>query len=87
MFASATPGDLSKRTLEADDKLAICDIYPLAKDPAYCPVDGAVTDGKAGCAMGGGGAPGRRWPLAVAGAAAALALGLLRRRPRAGRRR
>jgi hypothetical protein len=37
MFASATQGDLSKRSLEADDKQAVCDIYPLSKDPAFCP--------------------------------------------------
>jgi hypothetical protein len=43
MFASATPGDLSKRTLEPDDQQAVCDIYPLNKDPVYCPAEGGGT--------------------------------------------
>lgn len=79
MFASAPPGDLSKRTLEADDKQAVCDIYPLASDPAYCPVDGSGDSGKAGCALGGGRDATPRWPLPAALVAAA-APGIRRRR-------
>ena len=90
MFASATPGDTSKRTLEADDKQAVCDIYPLAKDPAYCPADGttgASSVARQGCALAGGGdgdgSRQARWP-AAAGLAWALALAARRRPSRAG---
>ena len=65
MFASAVPGDLSKRTLEPDDQQAVCDIYPLARDPAYCPTDSTGSTGtgdsgsggllsKGGCALAAG---------------------------------
>jgi hypothetical protein len=37
MFASALPGDVSKRTLEADDRAAVCAIYPAGEpDPLAC---------------------------------------------------
>jgi hypothetical protein len=36
MFASAEPGDLQKRTLAPDDKRAICEMYPIARDPQSC---------------------------------------------------
>jgi MYXO-CTERM domain-containing protein len=36
MFPSANPGDLGKRTLEDDDRQALCDIYPVASDPKAC---------------------------------------------------
>jgi MYXO-CTERM domain-containing protein len=55
MFASADPGDIQKRTLEADDKAAICAIYPVASDPMTCPT--ALEPGGSGgcgCAVGGG---------------------------------
>jgi len=40
MFVSANTGELSKRTIESDDRQAMCDIYPIAEDPGECnPVD------------------------------------------------
>lgn len=47
MFASARPGDTSKRDLAQDDINAVCDTYP----PGYSGVAGPVP--KAGCAFGG----------------------------------
>jgi hypothetical protein len=42
MFASADPGDTSKRTLEPDDQQAVCDSYPLGMDdPMACPASGS----------------------------------------------
>ncbi|HVR64462.1 MAG TPA: hypothetical protein VMU50_21325 [Polyangia bacterium] len=91
MFASATPGDTSKRTLEPDDKQAICDIYPLASDPAFCPADGTSNSSAVdnpGCALAGGAAPGTPWPPApAAGLAWALVLAASRRPSRARRGR
>jgi hypothetical protein len=56
MFASAEPGDVTKRTLESDDQLAICETYPLGKpDPLICP---APDDG-GGCAVASPGSAGR----------------------------
>jgi len=80
-FPSAMPGDTSKRTLSADDKQAICDIYPLAKDPAYCPADGANgSDSKSGCMLAGGDDPVRPDPLPAAAMASALTLVVWHRR-------
>jgi hypothetical protein len=42
MYASAIPGDIDKRSLEADDIKAACDIYPSGEAD------------RGGCAMGGG---------------------------------
>ncbi len=36
MFPSANPGDVGKRTLAEDDRLALCEIYPAASDPMAC---------------------------------------------------
>jgi hypothetical protein len=79
MFASATPGDTAKRTLAPDDTQAICDIYPLAADPKYCPDKDPVPP-KQGCALAaeaGSGAGG-----AALAAAGAIALVSRRRRGR-----
>jgi MYXO-CTERM domain-containing protein len=87
MFASAKPGDVSKRTLEADDKQAVCDVYPLANDPAYCPAAtaAAVEPSKPfGCAVAP--AEGTTGARATAGLLTLAATALvLRRRQRAGR--
>jgi len=84
MFASAAPGDTQKRTLESDDRQAICDIYPIAKDPMSCPAPGGGTGCQ--CAIDvGSPVTGRRgsWaaPIAVT-TLAGLWLGLARRRAR-----
>jgi hypothetical protein len=83
MFASATPGDVAKRTLSPDDKLAVCEIYPLAEDPK---VYKTYPDEEAGCACAlDGASDGRRGAgllVALAGVVASLAL---RRRGRSRR--
>jgi MYXO-CTERM domain-containing protein len=82
MFASATPGDVGKRTLAPDDKLAVCEIYPLADDPK---VYKTYPDEETGCAcaVDGAGGAGRGAGVLVAlvGVVASLAL---RRRGRSG---
>jgi len=40
MFPSTTPGDVGKRTLEADDRAGVCAIYPAAANP--CPSGGSA---------------------------------------------
>jgi hypothetical protein len=82
MFASAIQGDLSKRTLEADDKQAVCDIYPLSRDPASCP-DGTVP--RAGCSVTSPAPAGRTGPWSIL--TVLLGLSLRRRGPRARRAR
>jgi hypothetical protein len=37
MFPSTTPGDVSKRNLDAEDRRAVCELYPLAAAPPACP--------------------------------------------------
>jgi hypothetical protein len=63
MFASAIPGDTTKRTLKPDDIQAVCDIYPVAMDPMTCPVKDEPPP-KTGCALA---------PAAPGGGAAVLA--------------
>jgi hypothetical protein len=43
MWPFTTPGEISKRTLEADDIAGICAVYPVADDPGCHPAGG--TDG------------------------------------------
>jgi hypothetical protein len=72
MFASTMPGDISKRDLEADDKQAVCDVYPTANSCS----GGSEVEG--GCSYGAG----RRATLPFAAflvAAAVLLRRLLRR--------
>jgi MYXO-CTERM domain-containing protein len=45
MFPSVTPGDIDKRTLEADDKQGLCDIYPAAQDGCSCATAGTPPSG------------------------------------------
>ena len=45
MFPSATAGDIEKRTLEADDKQALCDLYAPAQDGCSCAAAGAPVSG------------------------------------------
>jgi MYXO-CTERM domain-containing protein len=45
MFPSAYPGDTEKRTLEADDKLGLCEIYPAPGDGCGCATTGARGSG------------------------------------------
>jgi MYXO-CTERM domain-containing protein len=45
MYPGTSPGDVAKRTLDADDEAGVCAAYP--KD-----------DGGGGCGCGAGGAPG-----------------------------
>ena len=84
MFASAPPGDTQKRTLEADDCQAVCDIYPTARDPANCP---ALDNGQTGCACAVGDATSAGWherlpPAALAMVLAGLWFARARRNPR-----
>ena len=77
MFPSALPGDLSKRTLGADDELAARELYPAgAGAPAFCPPPEPKRPDPGGCAVGG--APVRA-PGALATLVAALAWGAARR--------
>ena len=77
MYPSATPGDIEKRDLAADDQNALCTIYN-ANDPPPPPGTDA-TGGCSGCAAGGTFDPGA---LGLGTALAAL-LGLRRRARRA----
>jgi hypothetical protein len=47
MFAQAVPRETEKRSLEVDDLLAVCDIYPVG----YQGVHTSNDDAKGGCAM------------------------------------
>jgi hypothetical protein len=52
MGASAQPGETSKRSLDADSKLFICDVYPVGKVSRSCKLpayDGVLGRAKAGC--------------------------------------
>jgi hypothetical protein len=82
MFASAIPGDTEKRTLAPDDIQAVCDIYPVAKDPMIYST--AQDQPACACALEDGAASGRgagTW-LPILGVA--LALGRRRGRARSG---
>jgi hypothetical protein len=84
-------GETKKETLSADDIQALCDIYPIARDPGTCNRVGAddpiladvgadspgPSSGHAGCAASAGARPDAS--LIVAGAT--LALLMRRRRP------
>jgi hypothetical protein len=74
MFPSANPGDLGKRTLEADDTRAVCETYPAAQDPKAC-MDS--TEDGCSCAAAGLPAPAAGSLLMLA---AALAIVRARRR-------
>lgn len=52
MFASADPGDISKRTLEADDRQAVCDIY-RAGTSEYLAACAVQDQSSGGCAVAG----------------------------------
>lgn len=85
MYPSATPGDVSKRTLTPDDAQGICAIYPLGTTPVSCG-DGNST---AGCSVAAGavqppvaGGEARRRGWLVAGLMAALAATIVGRRAR-----
>jgi len=78
MFASAIPGDTAKRTLAPDDIQGVCDIYPIAADPMFCPVKD-VAPPASGCSLG---ASGRGGGGAALAALAALVLAARRRRGR-----
>lgn len=73
MFASARPGDVAKRTLEADDVAAVCAMYPAgAPDTEACrPHD------EGGCALAPPGAATPRSPLSSRWAFGATATALL----------
>lgn len=79
MFASAEPGDVSKRSLEADDLQAVCATYPRgAVDPLQC------ANEQTGCAVApqepaAEAASWRLWLTASLGLAALLAAVLVRR--------
>jgi hypothetical protein len=75
MFASAIPGDTSKRTLKPDDINAVCSIYPVASDPMICPTKD-VAPAQSGCAL----APGVGGRGAALVVLAALLLAARRRR-------
>jgi hypothetical protein len=71
MFASANPGDVSKRTLEADDLAAVCHSYPVGQpDPELC---FRSDDAAGGCAL----APDQPGTVVAWQVWSAAALGLL----------
>lgn len=82
MYTKADSGDLTKRTLAADDKQAICDIYPLAQDPGFCRQIGeslpADPSGGSNCACSTG--PSSRGAIALPVLGLLLALATRRRR-------
>jgi hypothetical protein len=88
MFASADKKDVSKRSLEADDKKAVCEIYPVVQDPLNCPAASLVGDSGGGCNCAAAGMrkemSGGNQPAASLAMAVGLALGavLLRKRRR-----
>jgi hypothetical protein len=47
MFPQAQPGDLSKRSLSADDRLGVCSIYPVGATPMHC----GLGESAGGCAL------------------------------------
>jgi len=65
MFPSTMPGDVSKRTLTPDEEQAVSDIYPLDKDPNFCPPPGPLPSGGCRLGAGGGDAGGSSAPLVV----------------------
>jgi hypothetical protein len=74
MYASADPGDLSKRDLAPDDTDAVCDLFPAGKALPCSP----AAEGKGGCAIAGSGGRGGAG-FAIVAAAAALLVGRRRR--------
>ncbi|HEX2656678.1 MAG TPA: hypothetical protein VHU40_00335 [Polyangia bacterium] len=87
MFPSAQPGDVSKRSLSADDRMGLCQIYPKGTTPEQC---GVGSSGGA-CAIAPDDAPtgrGRsRLPWAIATIGVTGVLFALRRRSAPDRRR
>jgi hypothetical protein len=85
MFASADPGDTSKRTLEPDDQQAVCDAYPIGQpDPLECSSVGNGSGCDLASAASTDGAPGMGHSSFWAGvAAAAFALTIWARLRRA----
>lgn len=64
MYNLAVPGEIKKRSPEADDVAGICAAYPTAKDPKKCaPTNLKDFETSGGCTMGGRGAT---LPLALA---------------------
>jgi hypothetical protein len=83
MFPEANPGDLSKRSLSADDRLGVCSIYPAGTTPMHC----GLGESSGGCALAAAptddhDAPGRGWLWG----ALALGAGAFAYRRRFGRR-
>jgi MYXO-CTERM domain-containing protein len=81
MFPSADPGDLTKRSLSDDDQLALCEIYPVAKDPMICDPNAGTSSG-CSCGVASGAGSGGVSLLALG----ALGLWLRRGRSRRGAR-
>lgn len=79
MYNSAPRGESEKRTLAADDQLAVCSIYPAAQDPGVCAPD-AGEDPGCGCAAGGRDDPAAGLGLALALLAAGVMPLAVRRR-------
>jgi hypothetical protein len=84
MYTQAATGDVTKRTLAPDEKLAVCEIYPLDRDPSTCPPPGSGggDDGFCSIAPAGAGVAGSGWTAVLLAAAAAVA----RQRSRSSRR-
>ena len=80
MFPSANPGDVDKRTLEADDIRAVCEIYAAASDPMTCDPGAVDPQGCGGCATGGA-------PATALSGLGVVALVVLTARARSRRRR
>jgi len=90
MYVSYKLGDVSLRTLEADDVAGICEIYPPGKDTSSCdptPRHGFSTQCGApledkGCCTTAPGGPSRSGALALLAVLAGASLGAARRRRR-----
>jgi hypothetical protein len=77
MYNYAMPGEVSKRSPEADDVAGIVNAYPPASDPASCAMVNLDSFKTAGCTIGGGSA---RSLAAIAVLLGALVALVLRRR-------
>jgi hypothetical protein len=80
MFAQAVPRETEKRSLEVDDMLAVCDIYPIGYKGVH---NADQDDAKGGCAISkDGGSSGPRGGFAAGLVGLALGLTLRARRRR-----
>jgi hypothetical protein len=75
MFPSMLAASASRRTLEPDDVQGLCDTYPVAMDPMFCPPAAGADGGSDGGGQDGGATSTSPPDAAPAGADAAAAAG------------